>query len=292
MGLPCQKFKTVGLGAPMRGKQRPHNQNHFLATLRPANARFQSTNAVGLRVLGHNCRTTLADTRAIQHPDKQSQKLRALFWGSEPMKFPGPHQRSPAVVFHQSAWDGSNFSQSVTRLRHGTRVPVAPAATHRTLPQPTQGCPVVSTDHQPACSGQRHASTHEQVRTTIKRQRCRPCSTSPALFHARKKHAANSPPTAKINTPAHCGLRFEVFWGHFLDPKRVLKRTPKRIPKRNPKRAPKSNHEFYGPKRNLVLGTKTEPVPSPTSARNPFRNIHHLLRTLPFSPSSRIDKSP
>ena len=55
----------------MRGKQRqrqqPHNENHFLATLRPANARFQSTNAVGLRVLGHNCRTTLADTHAIQH---------------------------------------------------------------------------------------------------------------------------------------------------------------------------------------------------------------------------------
>ena len=227
----------------MRGKQRqrqqPHNQNHFLATLRPANARFQSTNDVGLRVLGHNCRTTFAPTRAIQRPDKQRQKLKALFWGSEPMKLPGPHQRSAAVFFHPS-----KFSQSGTRLRCGTWAPVAPAATHHTLRQPTQGCPVVPTDHQPACSGQRHATTHGRVRTTIKRQRLRPCSTSPALFHARRKRAANSPATAIINTPAHCGLRFEPFWGHFLDPKRA----PKRIPKRNPKRAPKIEPRTSRPK--------------------------------------------
>ena len=114
---------------------------------------------------------SLSDTRALQHPDKQREKLRALLWVSEPMNLPGPHQRSPLLL---SSRPGTGVispnlrrdSLATVWLRRGTWAPMAPAATHQTLPQPAQGCPVAPTDHQQqARSGQRHASTHDQVRT-------------------------------------------------------------------------------------------------------------------------------
>ena len=102
-----------------------------------------------------------------------------------------------------------------------------------------------------------------------------------ALFHARKKCAGNCPPTAKINTSAHCRLRFEPFWTYF-GPFQILKRKPKRNGPQNrttnfAAKELQTRTSFWYPKRHLVLKTKT----NLTSARNPFRNIYHLLKVLP-----------